>query len=220
MVRNRFFASEVAGQVTEDLSSLTCSLEALPLPNCSVAAMMLHHALETASDPRAALREAARVLMPGARLVLCAFNPFSLWGLRGAYGTVRDDSFSGLRMVNTIRLMDWLALLGFELQTDIRYLAYGLPFATGNQEPPPPGRIRRLVDQVQPPIGGVYLISVIKQAAARTGLHRRVRMGTPKLIPVAYPKSSVSRAAAPVLELRPLRRPGLDSPGKDPADRN
>jgi SAM-dependent methyltransferase len=242
MVRNRFFASEVPGQAAEELSNLTCSLEALPLPNCSVAAMVLHHSLETAADPRAALREAARVLMPGARLVLCAFNPFSLWGLRGVYGSVRSDSFSGVRMVNTIRLMDWLALLGFELQADVKYLAYGLPFATGKQDPPPPGRARRFIDQLQPPVGGVYLISVVKQAAARTGVGLRVRMSTPKLMPVAYPKSSVNRA--PVLELRPLRasglrltkragdgvstrsrsggdnHPGVEASSRDPADRN
>jgi hypothetical protein len=34
-------------------------------------------------------------------------------------------------------------------------------------------------------------------------------MASPKLIPVAYPKSAVSRTAAPVLELRPLRASGL-----------
>lgn len=209
MVRNRFFASEVAGQAPEDLSSLTCSLEALPLPNSSVAAMVLHHALETAADPRAALREAARVLMPGARLVLCAFNPISLWGLRGAYATLREDSFSGLRMVNTIRLIDWLALLGFELQADIRYLAYGLPFSSGKPDAAAPGRARRFVHRLQPPVGGVYVISVMKQAAATTGFQRHLRGAPPRLIPAAYPKSAVSRAVAPVLELRPLRTSGL-----------
>jgi SAM-dependent methyltransferase len=204
MVRHRFFASEVPGQAADELSSLTCELESLPLANCSVDAMVLHHALEMASDPRAALREAARVLVPGARLVLCAFNPFSLWGMRAAYASIRDDSFTGLRMVNTIRLLDWLALLGFEQQADIKYLAYGLPFATGKQEEPAKsGGAPRLVTRLQPPVGGVYIISVIKQAMARRDLGRTVRIPSSKLIPVAYPKSSVSRTA-PVFELRHL----------------
>lgn len=238
MVRHRFFASEVPGEAPEELSSLTCQLESLPLPNCSIDAMVMHHSLEMATDPRAALREAARVLVPGARLVLCAFNPFSLWGLRAAYATVREDSFTGLRMVNTIRLVDWLALLGFELQAEIKYLAFGLPFATGQPDrqdaPAPPGRAKAFITRLQPPIGGVYLISVIKQAMARRGLGREARIPSPKLIPVAYPKSSVSRTAA-VLELRHLRsggrpvgaisrlrsdrsKPPADSPGRGPVD--
>jgi SAM-dependent methyltransferase len=213
MVRHRFFASEVPSQTPEDLSSLTCHVEYLPLPNCSVDAMVLHHALETARDPRAALREAARVLVPGARLVLCAFNPLSLWGMRGACATIRSDSFSGLRMVNTIRLRDWLAVLGFELQSEIKYLAYGLPFGTGAPQDQP-GRVRRLVTRMQPPVGGVYLMSVLKQAMARRGIGREVPLPSPKLVPVAYPKASVSRVAAPVFELRQLRTSGLRLAGR------
>jgi SAM-dependent methyltransferase len=233
MVRHRFFASEVPGQAPEEMSSLTCHLEALPLPNSSIDAMVLHHSLEMATDPRAALREAARVLVPGARLVLCAFNPFSLWGMRTAYATVREDSFTGLRTVNTIRLIDWLTLLGFELQAEIKYLAYGLPFAAGKQEAP--GRVRSFITRLQPPIGGVYVISVTKQAMARRGVGREVRMPSPKLIPVAYPKSSASRSAS-VFELRRPRsdgrpiaaisrlrstdrgKPPAGSSGRDPVD--
>ncbi|MFU8814822.1 MAG: class I SAM-dependent methyltransferase [Pseudomonadales bacterium] len=219
MVRHRLFASEVPGQYPEELSSFSCELEALPLPNSSLDAMVLHHALEATADPRAGLREAARVLMPGARLVVCGFNPLSLWGLRSGYGNLRDDSFSGLHFVTTFRLMDWLALLGFELQTDIKYLAYGLPFATGKQQQAPaPGRVRQLVTRLQPPVGGVYVISVVKQAVARKPRWRDARVAAPKLIPVAYPKSTVNRTRAPVLELRPSRapRPGGGHPADTP----
>jgi len=216
MVRHRLFASEVSGKAADELASFSCDLDALPLPNSSMDAMVLHHALEATADPRAALREAARVLMPGARLVVCAFNPLSLWGLRSAYGSLRDDSFSGLRFVTTFRLLDWLALLGFELQADIKYLAYGLPFASGNQEPAPiQGRTRKLVTRLQPPVGGVYLISVVKQAVARRPRWRGARVPAPQMIPVAYPKSAVHRAPAPVLELRPLRAPGQGSKPTD-----
>jgi SAM-dependent methyltransferase len=210
MVRHRLYASEVPGQAPEELSSLTCELEALPLPNSSVDAMVLHHALETAADPRAGLREAARVLMPGARLVVCAFNPLSLWGLRSACARLRDDSFTGLRLIATPRLLDWLTLLGFELQADVKYMAYGLPFTTGRHDATPvAGPTRQLVTRLQPPVGGVYLISLVKQALARRPLTHAARLPSPKLIPVAYPKSAVNRSIAPVLPLRRMRTSGL-----------
>jgi SAM-dependent methyltransferase len=220
MVRHRLYASEVPGQAPEELASMTCELEALPLTNSSVDAMVLHHALETAADPRASLREAARVLMPGGRLVVCAFNPLSLWGLRSACARVRDDSFKGLRLVTTPRLLDWLTLLGFELQADVKYMAYGLPFvAARHDELPEPGPARQFITRLQPPVGGVYLISLVKQALARRPLSREVRLPSPKLIPVAYPKSAVHRAVAPVLELRRMRTSGLTLDRKRPSAR-
>jgi SAM-dependent methyltransferase len=203
MVRNRLYASPGPAPAAEELSVLQCSLDALPLPNNSLDAMVLHHALEVCPDPRGGLREAARVLVPGGRLVVCAFNPLSLWGARRAYAQVRDDAFSGLRMITSLRLLDWLALLGFELQGQVRYLSFTLPFRMGSsQTSPVSGRSERLLRRLQMPVGGVYLIVVTKQAAALRPLWRASRVKTPALVPAAYPKSSVQRDPAPVLYLR------------------
>ena len=43
-------------------------------------------------------------------------------------------SLSGLRFVSPRRLQDWLAVLGFELQQEVKYLAYELPFTTRNKD--------------------------------------------------------------------------------------
>jgi SAM-dependent methyltransferase len=201
MVRNRLFASEDPGRSLEDLSRLCCVLEALPLPNNSIDAMVLHHALEISADPRSGLREAARVLVPGGRLVICAFNPLSLWGARCLYGRLGQDTFGRLRLVTTFRLLDWLALLGFELQGTVQYMSYSLPFSGGKDEGASPGRSERLVRRLLPPAGGVYMISVVKQAAALRPQWRAARMQGPKLLPAAYPKSAVNRTPAPVLRL-------------------
>ncbi|HEX7037245.1 MAG TPA: methyltransferase domain-containing protein [Pseudomonadales bacterium] len=202
MVRNRMYASEGPGKCPDDLASLCCTLDALPLPNGSLDAMVVHHALEVSRDPRGALREAARVLAPGGRLVICTFNPLSLWGTRCIYGRLRQDVFGRLRLVTAFRLIDWLALLGFELQQTVQYLSYSLPFASTRDETAPPGRGERLMRRLSPPVGGVYLISAVKQAAALRPPRLPVRMKNPKLVPAAYPKSAVSRAPAPVLNLR------------------
>lgn len=199
MIRHRLFASPVPQPDVEDLSSLRCEVDALPLPNGSLDAIVLHHALETAADPRGALREAARVLVPGGRLVICAFNPLSLWGGRRLYAQVRPDAFTGLRFVTAFRLLDWLALLGFERQSGARYLSYGLPFQTAGSEAGEgdPGRFERFMRRAQAPVGGVYLVSAVKQAAAVRPNWRPARLKGGKLLPAAYPKSAVQRAAEP-----------------------
>lgn len=201
MVRNRLYASDLPGQAPEDLSSLCCAPEALPLPNNSLDAMVLHHALEAAADARSALREAARALRPGGRLVICTFNPLSLWGARRLYAHVWDDSFAGLRLVSPLRMRDWLALLGFELHDGVQYLSYTLPFSRGTGESAP-GRTETLLKRLQPPVGGVYLISAVKQAVALRPHWRDTRVKAGKLLPAAYPKSAVSRTRAPVLDIR------------------
>lgn len=199
MIRHRLFASEIgseiAGRAPGELSGLCCALDALPLPNNSLDAMVLHHALEVCADARSGLREAARVLVPGGRLVICAFNPMSLWGTRRLYARVTDDAFSGMRWVPALRLLDWLSTLGFERQGAVLHLSYTLPFAETS------GGGERLMRRLGPPVGGVYLVSAVKQAAAVRPHWRRSRIKGTQLLPAAYPKSAVNRSPAQVLRL-------------------
>ncbi len=201
MIRHHLFASELAGPDPEELSSLRCVLDSLPLPNNSLDAMVLHHALEVSGDPRGGLREAARVLAPGGRLVICSFNPLSVWGARRALARIRDDAFTGMRLVTSFRLLDWLALLGFERQAAVQYLSYNLPFSAGRRTADAqPGRLERGLRRIQAPLGGVYLISAVKQAAALRPHWRATGVKGTKLVPATYPKSAVSRTPARVLQ--------------------
>ncbi len=205
MVRNRLFTfcqgddSQPTADGNSELTRFRCELQAIPLPNNSLDGAVLHHGLELAEDPRTAVRELARVLAPGARLVVCGFNPMSLWGLRHAYARLLQDSFSGLRLLNPVRLQDWLTVLGFELCEEVRYMAYGLPFSlrAGADIPTSVVHPRRWARALKatvithnPPIGGVYMISAVKQAV---GVRRDWGVPAahgPKLAPVAYPKLS------------------------------
>jgi SAM-dependent methyltransferase len=165
-------------------------LDALPLRNNALDAVVLHHVLETAHDPRSAMREVARSLAPGGRLLIVAFNPWSLWGLRSAYARFFKDSFSGLRFVSPGRLQDWLAVLGFELQQEVKYLAYELPFATRNKDAGIWQKLRRLCAERRIPLGGVYVISAVKQVSAMRPDWSSNPVGNRKLVPAAYPKLS------------------------------
>ncbi len=54
----------------------------LPVPTASFDAVTFHQVLHFADDPGAAIKEAARVLRPGARLVIVDFGPHHLESLR------------------------------------------------------------------------------------------------------------------------------------------
>ncbi len=195
MIRHRFFAlTEAFVEYPDDLVALSCDLSTLPLPNNCLDAMVLHHGLENTADPRSALREAARVLHPGGRLVVCAFNPISLVGLRRLYAGVVEDDFSGIHCVRAGRLLDWLSVLGFEVQGRVKYLSYNLPFNRAGK-PRADGDKPRLLRRHQPPGGGVYMLAAVKQAMAVRPKWSSARLGPGKLSPATYPNASAARPA-------------------------
>ncbi len=103
---------------------LQCDFEALPFREGSLDLVVMPHALEHSLDAHASLREAARVLVPEGRVVICGFNPTSLWGWRQQ----RERFYQGLgfgdlylpdsgEFLGYWRLRDWLRLLGFEVES-------------------------------------------------------------------------------------------------------
>lgn len=95
---------------------------ALPFPDNSLDLLVLPHTLELSHDPYAALREAARVLVPEGRVVLSGLNPASLWSLRQQRMRMLQRLGGGElylpdvgEFIGPWRLRDWLRLLNFEL---------------------------------------------------------------------------------------------------------
>jgi SAM-dependent methyltransferase len=204
MVRNRFLLKPATLHLpvdpfdSSDLTEFESDVHEIPLPNNSLDAVVLHHVLETAEDPRTAIREFSRALAPGGRLLIVSFNPWSLWGVRGAYARVFRDSFSGMRFVSSRRLLDWLTVLGFELQHKVKYVAYGLPFPTRERDAALWQKLRTLAAGHRLPIGGVYVISAVKQASAVRPDWTATSVRDAKLAPAAYPKLSARVARLPV----------------------
>ena len=99
----------------------------LPLATHSIDLVVLPHVLEFAAEPHAVLREVDRVMMPEGRLVIVGFNPWSLWGLRSALGFSRNEYPWNGRFVSLLRVKDWLALLGFDVNAG-RLVGYAPPF--------------------------------------------------------------------------------------------
>lgn len=122
-------------------ADLITDFDALPFFENSLDLLVLPHSLELSPDPHATLREAQRVLVPEGKLVICGFNPMSLWGLRQTRGhlyrrlgqllrlgdaaeSAQNSGFGELflpeagEFIAHRRLRDWLRLLNFEIELD------------------------------------------------------------------------------------------------------
>lgn len=104
---------------------LVCEPEELAVASESMDMVLLLHVLDHSSQPHAVLREADRVLAPQGRVVITMHNPLSLWGMMHAWGRRRRQVVPGQR-----RLLDWLALLGYEIET-VRGVWFGPPTHLG-----------------------------------------------------------------------------------------
>jgi SAM-dependent methyltransferase len=130
MIRHTVFGHQsLVRAKTRQSTLLRLNLEKLPFATGSLHGVVLHHSLELVRDPRAAIKEVERVLVPGGKLIICGFNPFSLYGLRRLCASVIVDPMSERKLINPIRLFDWLELLDLKLDGRPKYFAYGLPIS-------------------------------------------------------------------------------------------
>ncbi|HEY4998897.1 MAG TPA: methyltransferase domain-containing protein [Usitatibacter sp.] len=157
-------ASRIAHRVRVDSANrpdLYAKSHELPVATQSVDLVVLPHGLEFATRPHEILREVDRVMMPEGRLVIMGFNPWSLWGLRSAVGPSRGEFPWNGRFVSLLRVKDWLALLGFDVNAG-RLVAYAPPFERES--------VRRRFGFMEPAgdrwwaVGGaVYMLQAIKR---------------------------------------------------------
>ena len=101
----------------------------LPIVRETIAAVLLPHILEFATDPYAIVREADRVLVGVGHLLVLGYRPWSLWGVRAQWS--RSGFPPGLRRVlSERRIREWLVLLGYEVVSAQHYLFRG-PWSGG-----------------------------------------------------------------------------------------
>lgn len=98
---------------------LACDAEQLPFANESIDLIVLPHVLERSTDPHQVLREVQRVLLPEGQVVICGFNPWSLWGLRNRMPGLEEIWPADLlQQLSPWRVADWLELLSFEIKAE------------------------------------------------------------------------------------------------------
>lgn len=132
----------------------------LPFETGSLDLVLLPHVLEFSEHPHHILREVERVLRPEGSVIICGFNPFSLWGLRRLLGSKDGYPWNG-RFIALPRMKDWLALLGFEVAGG-SFAGYAPPFRQGAWLHST-GFMESAGDRWWAICGGVYFLQAIKR---------------------------------------------------------
>ena len=172
----------------EESPGLISDPDALALQNDSIDVLVLHHELEFAEDSRAVLREAVRVLRPGGHIILIAFNPLSLWGVKRlvlACWPYRKESarlppWKG-KFRKLKRLIDWLEVLDVH-QLNSFSAMHELPVAISDRSSSI-GRLAeimsRLGSRLNSPFGATSVIVGVKQSRPLTPALRKWRSPIP-----------------------------------------
>jgi len=135
----------------------------LPFASQSLDLVVLPHVLEFSAEPHQVLREVERVLIPEGQLIICGFNPTSLWGVRQGVGRLTGAHFlpQNGEFIRLPRLKDWLKLLNMEVNRG-HFGCYVPPCATEKwlhrfsfMEP--------AGDRWWPYFGAVYIVQAIKR---------------------------------------------------------
>jgi SAM-dependent methyltransferase len=168
--------------------TLCAPLDSLPLRSDSIDAIFLPHTLELMEDPYAVLREAERVLTAEGCLMICGFNPFSGWGVRRAFAHYFGRPVfppQTRRLLSERRLRDWVALLGFDVDSVYGYM--GLL--------PTKGRVQRTLDPKPRAAltSGAYLLKARKRVTTMTLVRPRRRVRQRVLVPAVEPTTKIGQ---------------------------
>ncbi|MEP6885906.1 MAG: methyltransferase domain-containing protein [Gammaproteobacteria bacterium] len=163
--------------------TLCAPLGSLPFKSDSIDAIFLPHTLELMEDPYAVLREAERVLVAEGCLMICGFNPFSGWGVRRAFAQYFGRPVfppQTRRLLSERRLRDWVAVLGFNVDSVHGYLGM-LPTKGRSVDFRPRAALT----------AGAYLLKVRKRVSTLTLVRPRRRSRQRVLVAVPEPTSKV-----------------------------
>lgn len=176
--------------------TLCAPLDTLPFRSDSIDGIFLPHTLELVEDPYAVLREAERVLTGEGCLMICGFNPFSGWGVRRTFGRYFGrPAFPPhtQRMLSERRLRDWVALLGFDVDSVYGYLGM-LPLKGRAPKPADGAASGRLEARPRPALtAGAYLLKARKRLPTLTAIRPRRRSRQRVMVGAAEPTSKVGR---------------------------
>lgn len=100
---------------TDDQINCQASPRQLPVKTDNLDIVLLPHVLEFSSSPHQVLREVERVLIPEGHVVILGFNPWSLWNVYRLFMFWKKQAPWNAHFLAASRVMDWLALLGFDV---------------------------------------------------------------------------------------------------------
>jgi len=154
----------------------------LPFESDSVDVVILHHVLEFSQHPHQLLREATRILAPHGTLIVVGFNPISLWGVWQAINGLFSGSLWQNRLINTMRLYDWLTLLDCSVGR-VDYGGTGAPIVNYRWRRAL-NAIDRVAEKLHLPFGSFYVLTAKKEIASLTPSRPKWPLPKPALRPI------------------------------------
>ncbi|QYF93216.1 class I SAM-dependent methyltransferase [Massilia sp. PAMC28688] len=148
--------------------AVALDFEELPFASQSLDLVVLPHVLEFAAEPHQVLREVERVLIPEGQVIICGFNPASLWGARQGLGRLVRSPYlpSAGEFISMPRMKDWLKLLNLRVGGS-HFGCYA-----------PPCRSERWINRFAfmeqagqrwwPYLGAVYMVHAVKRVKGMT----------------------------------------------------
>lgn len=106
--------SPIAKQCKTGLAVIESGLRELPILSGSADLVILPHILELVDNPRQLLAEACRIVKPEGHLIICGFNPYSLWGFKKLFAQRKNMPWAG-NFIKTSSVKKWLSFADFEL---------------------------------------------------------------------------------------------------------
>jgi len=162
-------------------TSIIADIDDLPCLEHSVDVCLLSHVLEFTGDPHHVVREANRVLIPNGYLVITGFNPFSLAGLNRFIPYRRQKSPWNERFFSSMRVKDWLHLMGYEILADEHLIHSSLAGTIRT------GKVtnfwKNFSRNYLPQLGSVYVIVAKKRVLPLTPIKPKWKL-RPKFSPV------------------------------------
>jgi len=144
-----------------------------PIASASLDVILLPHTLEYVDRPHEVLREAERALIPEGHLLILGFNPWSQFGVRRLFSGWRNVSPWSGHFYSTLRLKDWLALLGFDTVLARHY--FFRPPLQNERIMRRLCALERAGERFCPPLGGGYLLLAKKRVTTLTPIKPRWR---------------------------------------------
>ncbi|MCV2885131.1 class I SAM-dependent methyltransferase [Aestuariibacter sp. AA17] len=143
-----------------DNAAIVGKSQDLPFQENSIDAVLLAHEMDFSQDPHQVLREVNRVITPNGHVIIVGFSPFSPAGLLRFFPINPKQILHEARFFSSVRIKDWLHLLGFEVVNHQRLIFSELFFERRVHED---SRWQRWCQKYLPVFSTVYVIVAKKR---------------------------------------------------------
>jgi len=161
-------------KVAPQQADVLASAHHWPFAEASVDAVLIANVLEYNSDPHLILRELTRSLIADGHLVIFGMNPFSPAIVPGLWYRGRHAYPWCGRYFSQARVLDWLALLNFEITSSCIYAPSML---LPNRDQPSVGAQRLFANT--PRLGSMYMICARKREYPLTPIKLKQKKRSP-----------------------------------------